>query len=182
MLRAEKKAIRAEVNAALLRVSSAKRRKMSQHGWELLSQTKAWCESRAVMLYAPMKVEPDMDLGWESGALDGKIVGYPRIDGHNLLIAIVRSPAELAPGAFGLREPGLRAELISPEQLDLIVVPGLAFTRAGDRLGRGAGYYDRFLATVPARVATIALIFPCQLRDRLPMEPHDRRVGSVIIC
>jgi 5-formyltetrahydrofolate cyclo-ligase len=107
---------------------------------------------------------------------------YPRILGRELEVRIVRDLRQLKPAAFGLRAPDPEeTELLGADKLDLVVVPGLAFTRQGDRLGRGAGYYDRFLTALPPRVATIALAFACQMREQLPVEPHDRRVGAVFV-
>ena len=65
--------------------------------------------------------------------------------------------------------------------IDLIVVPGVAFTLDGSRLGRGGGYYDRFLSRPEIQhAATIGICFPCQLLDRLPVEPHDVRMDHII--
>jgi 5-formyltetrahydrofolate cyclo-ligase len=183
-LRAEKKAIRAEVNAALERMSQADRDRATDRAFAQLEPTAAWRDARCVMIYAPMMVEPSVDRWWDDGArrLGGRTMCYPRIAGRDLEVRIVRAPGQLRPAAFGLREPNPeQTQVIEVEQLDLVVVPGLAFTTQGDRLGRGAGYYDRFLATLPRRVSTVALAFACQVRDRLPVEPHDQRVGAVCV-
>lgn len=67
-----------------------------------------------------------------------------------------------------------------PSAVDVVVVPGLAFTVAGDRLGQGGGWYDRFLAGVGSDAVTIGVCFGEQLVDRLPIEPHDVRVDHVV--
>ncbi|MBH24419.1 MAG: 5-formyltetrahydrofolate cyclo-ligase [Myxococcales bacterium] len=81
-------------------------------------------------------------------------------------------------GAYGILEPS-GAE-IAPEQLDLIVLPGLGFDRQGRRLGYGGGFYDRFLARVGARVFTVGVGFDSQLLERLPTDPHDQPVHTVV--
>jgi 5-formyltetrahydrofolate cyclo-ligase len=110
---------------------------------------------------------------------DGKRVAVPYCDArtHRMRpLGITRFPADLAPGTMGILEPdpALCAPAL-PEALDLVIVPGIAFTRRGVRLGYGGGYYDRFLAALPARVPTLALAPDSQIADVLPTEPHDRR-------
>jgi 5-formyltetrahydrofolate cyclo-ligase len=183
-VREAKKAIRAEVNAALKQLTPAERDRATDSALAQLEPTAAWREARCVMVYAPMMVEPSLDRWWLGGAQPpgGKIICYPRIADRNLEVRVVRSLDQLKPAAFGLREPDpQQTEQIDPHGLDLVIVPGLAFTARGDRLGRGAGYYDRFLATLPPRVGTVALAFACQMREQLPTEPHDRRVGVVLV-
>ena len=67
-----------------------------------------------------------------------------------------------------------------PEGLDLVLVPGLAFTADGARLGRGKGYYDTYLAKCGPRTKTLALAFKEQVLEGVPMEEHDRRVDQVV--
>jgi 5-formyltetrahydrofolate cyclo-ligase len=183
-LRAAKRAIRAEVNAALKRLSQSERDSATDRAFAQVEQTATWRDARFVMIYAPLIVEPSTDRWWASGAarLGGRTICYPRIVGRALEVRIVRALTQLRPAAFDLREPDPdQTEIIDVNSLDLVVVPGLAFTTRGDRLGRGAGYYDRFLASLPRRVSTLALAFTCQMRDHLPAEPHDQRVGAVFI-
>ena len=99
-----------------------------------------------------------------------------------LLLSEVHDPAtELAPGAFGVREPVRSAHRPIPARsLDLVLVPGLAFDRHGHRLGHGHGYFDRFLARLPKTVRTVGLAFRFQLLDRLPVSAHDHAVQTVL--
>jgi 5-formyltetrahydrofolate cyclo-ligase len=62
----------------------------------------------------------------------------------------------------------------------VILVPGVAFTRAGQRLGRGGGYYDRLLSALPAKAVRLGVCFELQIVDELPSEPHDMRVDGVV--
>lgn len=70
--------------------------------------------------------------------------------------------------------------LPDPALVDVVVVPGLAFTAAGDRLGQGGGWYDRFLSRVEPRCTTIGVGFAEQLAVELPVEPHDIRLDLVV--
>lgn len=91
----------------------------------------------------------------------------------------------LAPGAFGILEPSEsyrnRPEFqVRPEEIDLILVPGLAFDPQGGRLGKGKGFYDRFFGSVPSRACLVGIAFDWQVVDAIPMESHDRRVDYVL--
>jgi 5-formyltetrahydrofolate cyclo-ligase len=89
--------------------------------------------------------------------------------------------SELAPGAFGILEPAAAGALEAGELGPaLVCVPGVAFTPAAARLGRGGGYYDRLLAALSAEAVTAGLGYSFQLIDRLPEQLHDRRLDLVV--
>ena len=114
----------------------------------------------------------------------GKRVGVPIVQTRTKRLGIseVRDPStELVPGAFGVLEPAPRARRPLPlREVDLVLVPGLAFDRRGHRLGHGYGYFDRFLARLPKRTKTVGLAFRFQLLDRLPTTLHDHAVHTVV--
>jgi 5-formyltetrahydrofolate cyclo-ligase len=87
----------------------------------------------------------------------------------------------LAPGRFGLLEPvGHRLGATAVGTADVVVVPALAVSRDGVRLGRGGGYYDRALRHVRPGAVLVAVVFDDELLDELPAEPHDVRVTAVV--
>ncbi len=132
-------------------------------------------EGGPVALFAPTATE----LSCEAAALElgcRHPVLFPRMDGPNLRFQSAPL-ASLVAGAQGIREPPLDA----PEILPLaIVVPGRAFDRTGHRLGRGGGYYDRALASLPAPVLLIGFAYAFQVVDELPREAHDRPVQLIV--
>jgi 5-formyltetrahydrofolate cyclo-ligase len=107
-------------------------------------------------------------------------VSAPRT--KRLSLSEVRAPArELARGRFGVWEP--RPAVRRPvriAEVDLLLVPGIAFDRRGHRLGHGHGYFDRFLARVPKTTPTVGLAFRFQLLDRLPTALHDHAVQTIL--
>jgi 5-formyltetrahydrofolate cyclo-ligase len=107
-----------------------------------------------------------------------KVVLWPRVSSTGELEVAPATLAELVRGEWGTLAPPahIRAESLQPG--DLVLVPGLAFTRSGDRLGRGGGHYDRLLAI--AGVTSIGIAFDIQLADEVPLEPHDRGVDLVV--
>lgn len=92
---------------------------------------------------------------------------------------LVEQVEELVPGVFGILEPQ-QGKLVLPEDLEVMFLPGLAFSRIGERLGRGGGYYDRYLAHLPSGVLKIGLAFSEQITETLPVEEHDLKVDLVI--
>lgn len=132
-----------------------------------------------VLLYCGVGGEPDTRPILEDALRAGKRAALPRITAPGAMEARqVRSPGELVPGAFNIPEPGEGCPLLPPEAFDLVLVPGAAFTRNGARLGRGGGYYDRYLPRV--RGKTAALVRRIQLFDTLPTQAHDVPVALVI--
>lgn len=113
----------------------------------------------------------------------GLAVLYPRcVADRQLAFALCRRE-ELAIGRYGLLEPDAGHETVVPGRADLVCVPGLAFDRAGRRLGRGGGYYDRCLATLragPRPPVFAGLAHRWQLVERVPCEPHDEPVDWVL--
>ena len=101
---------------------------------------------------------------------------WPRVEGPRAL-AFREGPLE--PGQFDIPAPAASAPAASPDQIDLVLVPGLAFDRAGHRLGYGRGYYDSALAAVP-RALRVGLCHAFQLVDLLPVGPGDEPVDYIV--
>ena len=85
----------------------------------------------------------------------------------------------LEPTSYGPREPGGRIA-VNPQMVDVVVTPGLAFDRAGNRLGYGGGYYDRYLERMGAVAVRVGIAFSVQLVDHVPSEPGDQRVDVIV--
>ncbi len=92
----------------------------------------------------------------------------------------VQDPGQdMEPGALGILAPAAHTPSVRPEEIDILIVPGVAFTRTGERLGYGGGYYDRYLPRC-TRARVVALAFSEQLADTLPTEAHDLRIPTII--
>ncbi len=104
-------------------------------------------------------VQPDLDLDW----------------------ALYEGPSSLAPARMGLLEPrGPRLGLDAVATADVVLVPGLAVSASGDRMGRGGGCYDRALARVPVGTPVWALLYDDEVGLDVPTEPHDRKVTGAV--
>lgn len=141
--------------------------------------------AHAVLIYLPMPGELDISPIARKAWRAGKIVAAPRLNRADRSITPVRIrnfDADLVPvqGIRGLREPRLGLEEVPVDNLDLVLVPGLAFDRLGHRLGRGAGYYDRFLPRLSAHTKVVGVCHDHQIIDRVPTEPHDVRVHAIL--
>jgi 5-formyltetrahydrofolate cyclo-ligase len=108
----------------------------------------------------------------------GRRLAVPRVAGDHLVHHMIRGPSELHPSRFGLLEPDPAAPRVDPGEIDLVVVPGLAFDRSGARLGFGRGYYDRFLSQVSG--AKAALLYTLQLVDDVPVGDQDVPVDLLV--
>ena len=114
----------------------------------------------------------------EQALKDEKRVLIPKTYPKGRMDFVVYDPQQLVKTSFGLLEPQGNLEVVDASQIDLIHVPGLAFTMEGYRIGYGGGYYDRYLKHFPGH--TLSTVYPCQIRDFSP-ENHDIPVQEVLI-
>jgi 5-formyltetrahydrofolate cyclo-ligase len=136
-----------------------------------------------ILLYASFRSEVDT-AGLMEGALrQGKRVALPRprVAERRLEACLITDPGrDLCPGAWGIFEPEQRCQVISIDEIDLAVVPGVVFDESGHRLGYGGGYYDRLLASSPS-LPVIGLAFEVQIVTQgLPAEAHDVRLNWIV--
>ena len=114
---------------------------------------------------------------------DGKQLLLPRINRAQRALElrhVVDLGADLVSGVWGIREPAERCPIMSLTKVEFMLVPGVAFTASGARLGYGGGYYDRLLASLDRRITRIAAAFQLQMVDQLPEGPHDQRVDRIV--
>jgi 5-formyltetrahydrofolate cyclo-ligase len=137
-----------------------------------------WLSARIVALYSALPTEPDLA---PLVSTPGKTVCLPRISGDTLAFHHCPSPAQLRPGPWALLEPDpALCTSVPAGQINLLLIPGLAFTRTGARLGRGRGFYDRFLALTDPKATKIGICFDLQLLETLPTEIHDHQLDYLI--
>ena len=112
----------------------------------------------------------------------GKTVCLPRVDwdAKGMVPAVVTDLTTLVTHRHGIAEPGERAPVVAVEDLDLILVPGVAFDERCNRLGRGGGFYDRFLGGVGPDTPVAGIAFELQMVRSVPMERHDRAMDAVV--
>ena len=108
-------------------------------------------------------------------------IAYPRVSDRDTLdVHEVSDPDDLVLGAFSIREPRPDAPRVDIADIDVVLVPAVAFDRRGYRLGYGGGFYDRFLARLPEGPLRIGVAFDEQLIDEVPAEAHDEPVDLVV--
>ncbi len=128
---------------------------------------------RAVAVYDAQPFEvPLGELVLELNAR-GVVCVFPRVVRGSKELVFHLVGDEWTRGPFGIREPSPRSPVRAIADIDVFLVPGVAFTRAGARLGRGAGYYDTTLARRGAQARTIGIAFECNVVTQVPMEAHD---------
>jgi 5-formyltetrahydrofolate cyclo-ligase len=176
-----KAALRKQVEERLTSLTPEQRARASAKACQRLERQRVWQKAGFVMFYAPRNDELDVASLLEKALAAGKRAALPQFDRQtrSYRMCEVRCPlSEVPVGYYGIREPGAGGGIISPNQLDLILVPGVAFDLSGRRLGRGRGYYDQLLSGVQA--IKCGLCFDEQVYAQIPVEPHDILLNCIL--
>ncbi len=143
----------------------------------------AWQQARCVLLYLSFGSEFDTAALVADALARGKQLCLPRVDkaAHALTIHHVADPAnDVEAGVWGIREPRLECPVIDLEEIDFVLVPGVAFTPRCERLGYGGGYYDGLIARFAQRPPMVAAAFDLQMREQIPLGESDRTLDLVV--
>lgn len=170
MITKSKSEIRSTAKRAVKALSSEQKRDKSALIIKNIADSKAVKDAKFVALYASLPDEV------ESGNLidilsQQKRVVLPRVAGDDMDF-YPYDPTSMEIGSFGISEPQGQ-EAIEPSEIDVIIVPGVAFTTDGKRCGRGKGYYDKYLSRAGFRATKIGICYAEQLAEHIPNEPHD---------
>ncbi|WP_426983879.1 5-formyltetrahydrofolate cyclo-ligase [Brevibacillus borstelensis] len=172
----QKRELRREILAQRASVSPEERQARSEQMCRHLLSFDRLRRCRTVMAYYPFREELDIVPFLEKALERGQEIWLPlTLPAERRIVPyIYTGPDMLKRGTYGILEPdpGLAAEG-KAEDLDAVLVPGVAFDRRGGRMGYGAGYYDRFLSSLPHRPLLIGCSFDLQVQKAVPMEPHD---------
>lgn len=177
MIATEKSRLRAEMLARLKNSSAERRAEQSAKIAEKLIGTPEFGEARTIGFYASQALEVSTDALIEHALAAGRKVVLPRLVNDEPRFYAIKKLADLKIGSGGFREPSGNAPEIDLAEIDLLIVPALALDRAGNRLGRGGGFYDRVLQNFTG--TSIGLAFDFQILEKIPAEPHDRKVDRI---
>lgn len=181
----DKAALRREMIARRLALAPAERDRLARAAQEALIGADAFAQARVILLYQAFRGEVATDLVAATAAAQGKRLALPRVQQEPRrlwLHAYSGDPATLIRGAYGIEEPDPDWPLVAPAEVDLVVAPGVAFDRQGNRLGYGGGYYDRSLPEIRAAnpaARIIGLAYHFQIVPALPTDAHDIPVDGV---
>jgi len=141
-----------------------------------LEETKLFQQAECIALYHALPGEVETADFIEKWA-DTKTLLLPVVEGEDLFLLPYKGKNNLQCGVYGIMEPE-RCDPWPEDRIDLLIIPGIAFDRLGNRLGRGKGYYDRLLTTFSS--PKIGLCFDFQLVDQVPTEPFDICMDGVV--
>ena len=170
--------LRKQVLQEMKAISQEQKQAIDQALTERLLQHPFYQEAEVIATYLSFSHEFQTQELIEQTLKDGKKVLIPKTYPKGRMDFVVYNPQQLVKTSFGLLEPQGDLEVVDASQIDLIHVPGLAFTTEGYRIGYGGGYYDRYLEHFPGH--TLSTIYPCQIQDFIP-ENHDIPVQEVLI-
>lgn len=141
-------------------------------------------QSEKIMLYVSTKTEVQTGQIIQYSQTYHKELYVPYIDQINLAIIpslVLDFEKELSAGSLGIMQPKEEyLRFYPPDVLDLVLVPGVGFTQNGERMGRGGGYYDKFLSKLPKDILTAGLAFEEQIVSELPIDQNDVSVDYIV--
>ncbi len=177
-MQASKQRLRAELAERRAALSPQGRADAAALALQRLERLPIYQQARSCFVYVSIEPELDTHALIDALALRGCRVLVPKITTKTTMNA-VRFPGweQMQAGPLGILAP--RANEAYTHPIDLALVPGLGFTRRGDRVGYGSGYYDRWLAAHP-NTYRIALAYDCQLASSIASKPHDQVMDTVV--
>ncbi len=178
-----KQKIRSKMLYQLKKHKEEDRKRKSRIIGKKLFRTLIFEKAKIVMFYLSFDGEVETEEMIIAAKKLGKIVAVP-VCVHNRIIiraCLLEHKAKLEKGPYGICVPAVK-NFINQQDLDLIIVPGLAFDKEGHRLGRGRGCYDRFLATLTGNKNSIGLAFDFQILPSVPVTKTDIQVSQVIFA
>ena len=170
--------LRKKILQEMKALSQEQKQAMDQVLTERFLQHPFYQEAKNIATYLSFPHEFQTQELIEQARKDGKKVLIPKTYPKGRMEFVVYNPQQLAKTSFGLLEPQGDLEVVEPSQIDLIHVPGLAFTTEGYRIGYGGGYYDRYLENFAGH--SLSTIYPRQVQE-FKSEDHDIPVQEVLI-
>lgn len=177
-----KKFVRSKILSKLIKQKEGDRERKSRIIKEALFRTRVFKRAKIVMFYIAFDGEVNTKDMIEEAKKIGKIIVVPICKKNRIIKACLFGNKErLVKGPYGILEPMVKT-CVSLEHLDLVIVPGVAFDDKGHRLGRGKGYYDRFLRKLSGKTTSIGLAFDFQILPSIPAATYDVNVNKVIFA
>ena len=173
-----KSKLRKQVLQEMKAISQEQKQAMDQALTERFLNHPFYQEAKTIATYLSFPHEFQTQELIEQALKDGKKVLIPKTYPKGRMDFVVYDPQQLVKTSFGLLEPQGNLEVVEPSQIDLIHVPGLAFTTEDYRIGYGGGYYDRYLEHFTGH--TLSTVYPCQIQE-FNSENHDIPVQEVLI-
>lgn len=178
-IKLEKDSIRNSVGEKRSALSDAQVKQKSLLISDYLYSLDVFKLSNSIALYSPIQNEVITESIFNKAIQAEKEVYFPRVNGSSLDFHRIDKLEQLKTGNFGVLEPQGYLYKANTEDIDLYVLPGLAFDRFGNRLGYGKGYYDRALANI-SESKKVGLSYNLQILDSVPIDEDDRKVGIIV--
>ena len=176
----QKKILRREIKSRLQTLSQEDRIKFSRAVVEKFLASNVYKSSSVIMAYLSTAEEIQLQEFISIALEQGKILAVPFIERHEMQAVILPNLNALEIGAYGILtvKSDVR-KFICAEKIDCVITPGLAFDAKRRRLGKGGGYYDKFLPRA-INAKKVALAYDCQIVEKVPNLPHDSAMNFVI--
>jgi 5-formyltetrahydrofolate cyclo-ligase len=179
-LRREKSRLRGEIKQRLTALDPQERKREERLIHEALGGLIKDLGIQTVLAYRALADELDLDPLLARLLEEGLLLGFPKISAEAMAFYGVKSLEEdWQDGPWGLREPCTKVPLEPDSQSSLLLIPGRGFTLDGLRLGRGGGFYDRYLSLHP-ELQNLGVAYSLQICSQIPLDPWDRKLDAVI--
>ena len=182
MRKTNKKELRSKILTIRNNLDKDIKQKYDEIIFKKLRERSEYINSKNIFIYLGYGSEIDTISLVKDMFLDGKNVCIPKtnIEDRTMEAVIIRDLDNLEEDKYGILEPKSNYEVIDKQDIDLVVMPGVAFDNDGGRLGYGGGYYDKFLMDCSEDKYKIALAYDFQVIESVPKEEHDILVNCII--
>lgn len=175
----EKAEIRRQMRSMRRALSGEEQKRAADRVYAQIMRMESYRSARTVMAYAAVRGELSLERVMEDIRASGRRLALPRCgESGEMDACLVTERRQLRQGAYGIWKPDESCPVVPPEEIDLMLIPGTAFDRAGGRIGQGGGYYDRYI--IQTRAVRVGICHGFALVNRIPTEKHDVRMDAVV--